>query len=159
MAVLVRPATIADAEAIFAFGDGLNRSEGDPLEFWTPDSVRAELFGPEPQMHVLMAELDGRSVGYAGFGESWDSAHAARGLYLYDLYVEESARRHGVGRALMTALAREVKARGKVFLWWCRKPDNERAGAFYRGLGAREERIVANVLSGDPLEALLRDEP
>jgi GNAT superfamily N-acetyltransferase len=157
MPVVVRRATIDDAEAVTALGHALNEHEGDPLEFWTLESVRSQLFGSEPQMIVLIAEVDGRPAGYAGFHEAWDSPHAARGLFLADLYVDEAFRRRGVGRALMAAMSREVKQRGKSFFWWTRKAANERAGAFYRRLGAKEEPVVAHALHGDDLDSLAKE--
>ena len=54
----------------------------------------------------MIAERDGRPVGYALFYRAYATEHAERGLYLQDLYVVPEAHRQGTGRALMAAVAR-----------------------------------------------------
>ena len=70
---------------------------------------------------------DGRPVGYALFYPSYDTEHAARGLYLQDLYVVPEARRQGIGRALMAAVARACQADGGCYLFWNALERNARA--------------------------------
>src|ERR1700759_1372882 len=68
--------------------------------------LRATLFGPRPAAEVLIAELAHEPVGFALFFPSYSTFLAKPGLYLEDLFVRPSARSRGVGRALMSALAR-----------------------------------------------------
>jgi len=61
---------------------------------------------------------------------------AHRIMHVCDLYVQESARRHGAGRALMQATANLCReAGGRGLLWAVYKP-NKLAFAFYERLGA-----------------------
>ncbi len=154
MTLHIRAATADDAPTIAELGRELNLHQGDPVEHFTPAAVRRDGFGEAPQFNVLVAERDGRILGYALFCDAYESSYAARGLYLCDLYVRPQARRHGIGRALMAAVASAAKARDKSFVWWASKPWNSGAQAFYRALGARDEPVLAHVISDRALESL-----
>ena len=58
---------------------------------------------------------------------AYDTEHAARGLYLQDLYVVPEARRQGAGRALMAAVARACQADGGCYVFWNALPRTARA--------------------------------
>jgi GNAT superfamily N-acetyltransferase len=103
---------------------------------------------------VLLAEDAGRTLGYALFYPSYDSEHAARGLYLQDLFVVPEARRRGVGRALMAAIARACEADGGCYLFWNALESNRAARTFYRRIGGREEPVVTLSLQPDALRRL-----
>jgi ribosomal protein S18 acetylase RimI-like enzyme len=88
-----------------------------------------------PDIVVLIAELAGQPVGYVS---AFSRPHLWSGtdiLALDDLYVRETARDAGVGRALMVALARHAAPHGYVITWSV-QPDNHGAQRFYRRLGA-----------------------
>jgi hypothetical protein len=91
-AVRVREARPADAETIAAFAHELSREEGYLVPVLQARHVRDEGFGPGARFRALIAERDGRPVGYVLFYPSYDTDHAARGLYLQDLYVAPEAR-------------------------------------------------------------------
>ncbi|MEW2132503.1 GNAT family N-acetyltransferase [Streptomyces sp. NPDC005435] len=64
-----------------------------------------------PQDH-LVAELDGRAVGYVRVGPPTPLAVNAHVLQIRGLAVAGEARGHGVGRALVRAAAELARARG-----------------------------------------------
>lgn len=150
----IRLAGPADAELVAGLIEELNAHQREPTGHVTVEAVRRDGFAPQPEFQVLLAELDGVAAGYALFHPSWSTEYGERGLYLYDLFVRASARGHGVGRALMAAVAAVAKAEGRSFLWWCSKPWNWEAQAFYAGLGAIEEDIKAHAIFGEPFERL-----
>ena len=84
MAVHVREAMPADAETIAAFARALSLEEGYPAPALQAQHVRTEGFGASPRFRALLAERDGRPVGYALFYPAYDTDHAARGFYLQD---------------------------------------------------------------------------
>jgi ribosomal protein S18 acetylase RimI-like enzyme len=51
--------------------------------------------------------------------------------YLQDLYVGESSRGQGLGRALIEAVAERAKAAGASRVHWLTQPDNTQARALY----------------------------
>ncbi|MDJ0948285.1 MAG: GNAT family N-acetyltransferase [Alphaproteobacteria bacterium] len=150
----IRPGTIEDAQAIAELGRELNVHQRDPVENFTVEVVRQDGFGESPAFEVLLAELDGAPVGYALFYGAYETGFGIAGLYLCDLYVREEARRHGVGRALVAAVASAAKDRDKNFVWWASKEWNTEAQAFYRALGAVEEPVVAHAVFGQAFDKL-----
>ncbi|NGN91148.1 GNAT family N-acetyltransferase [Nocardioides sp. KC13] len=87
----------------------------------------------QPDIMVLLAEIDGQPVGYVS---------AVRRLHLWsgddivaldDLYVRPGHRDAGVGRLLMTELAARSE---DLTITWGVQPDNHAAIRFYRRLGA-----------------------
>lgn len=150
----VRPAREADAELVRTLIEELNRHQGEETGKVTAEAIRRDGFGPRPEFRVLLAELDGEPAGYALFHPTWSTEVGEPGFYVYDLYVREAARGHGAGRALMAAVARLAKAEGRTFLWWCSKPWNKEAQAFYAGLGGIEEETRAHAIFGEPFDRL-----
>ena len=69
-------------------------------------------FGVDPQFEAILAFLDGEPAGFAAFHSRFSTWLGRPGMYLEDLFVVESARRHGVGRRLMTRLAAITIERG-----------------------------------------------
>jgi ribosomal protein S18 acetylase RimI-like enzyme len=157
IAVRVREALPADAKTIAAFAHALSLEEGYPAPALHADRVRAEGFGARPRFGALIAEQDGQPVGYALFYPAYDTDHAARGFYLQDLYVVPEARRQGAGRALMAAVARACEADGGRYVFWNALPENRAGLAFYRAIGAREEKILTLSLQPDALRHLARE--
>lgn len=152
--VRVREATAADAETIAGLVRALSLEEGYPAPALQPWDVRSEAFGARPRFQTMIAERDGQPVGYALFYPSYDTDHAARGMYVQDLYVVPEARRHGVGRALMAAVSRACQADGGCYLFWNARPENRAGLAFYHAIGARQEPVVTLSLQPDALRQL-----
>ena len=108
-----------------------------------PDAVKATdaslgetLFRENAQVFAHVAVLDGRVVGVALWFETYSTWTGRPSLYLEDLFVDEAARGHGIGRLVFRALAAEAKARGCARLDWAVLDWNESARGFYRALGA-----------------------
>lgn len=153
-AVHVRQAVLADADPIAAFARALSLEEGLPAHALQAQHVRAEGFGASPRFRALIAEREGQPLGYALFYPAYDTAHAARGFYLQDLYVAPEARRQGAGRALMAAVARACEAEGGCYVFWNARSENRAGLAFYRAIGARQEATVTLSLQPDALRRL-----
>ena len=69
------------------------------------ETLGTYLFGARPMAEVLIAELDGDPVGFALFFHNFSTFEGRPGIYLEDLFVRPEARRHGLGKALLSALA------------------------------------------------------
>ena len=149
----IRAARPGDAEAVATLAHALSVQDNEPTGHFTPQAMRQAVFD-DPRVRMLVAEIAGRVVGYAMFHDSYDTANAARGLYLNDIIVDESVRGAGVARRLMGAVMREARKQGDVFVWWVAKPTNARALAFYRKLGAIQVPMVAHAIFGPPFDKL-----
>jgi GNAT superfamily N-acetyltransferase len=75
-------------------------------------------------------------------------------MWLHDIFVVPAARGHGVGYALMTALAAETVRAGAVSLEWGVHSANTGALEFYRRLGARGAEVRIMGVDGERLRAL-----
>ena len=74
-----------------------------------------------------------------------------------DLYVVKQARRQGVARALVAAVASLARARQLKFLWWVSETWDKNAQGFYAKLGASHNPFVSHAVSFDDF-ARLADE-
>ncbi|WP_417726766.1 GNAT family N-acetyltransferase [Roseovarius sp.] len=74
-----------------------------------PDALRAGLTGEIPAAHGLLALEDGL-IGAALFGPMFSTVRGAAGVYVSDLWVAETARGQGLGRALLAEVAQRAGA-------------------------------------------------
>ncbi|HEX2827523.1 MAG TPA: GNAT family N-acetyltransferase [Burkholderiales bacterium] len=121
------------------------------------DELTEELFGGPRVAEALLAELAGEVVGFAVFFHNFSTFMGRKGLYLEDLYVRPHARRRGVGRALITFVAKIAVERRCGRFEWSVLDWNTRAIDFYRSLGAvaLDDWTVQRV-TGDALERLAK---
>ena len=157
----IRRATIADSETILAFIRDLAEYERLAHEVVADvPALQATLFGAHPAAEVLIAEVAGAPVGFALFFQSYSTFLGKPGLYLEDLFVRPAARGHGVGRALMSALARLCVQRNYGRFEWSVLDWNEPALAFYALLGAKpQSEWTVQRLTGAPLATLAEGWP
>jgi GNAT superfamily N-acetyltransferase len=135
----IRVATPEDLPAIGRMIRELAEFERDPDAVKaTPEQLHDALFGPDAVASALMAlDDDGEAAGFALWYRSFSTWEGVPGIYLEDLYVSESQRGSGLGRALLRALARIVVHRGWTRLEWSVLRWNSEAIAFYDSLGGR----------------------
>jgi GNAT superfamily N-acetyltransferase len=118
----------------------------------TEKDLAETLFGEHPAAEVLLAYLADEPVGFALFFHNYSTWLGKRGIYLEDLFVRPSARKHGVGFALLRELARIAVRRDCGRVDWSVLNWNELAISFYKQIGATPKddwRIFR--LTGDAL--------
>ena len=120
-----------------------------------PDDFHRALFGPVPRAHAMLAEMDGRAVGFALWFHNFSTFVGRAGLYVEDVFVEPQSRGLGIGKAFFQVLAKRAVAENCGRMEWSVLDWNAPAIAFYRGIGAvpMGEWTVQR-LSGDALLAL-----
>ena len=135
----IRPATRADAPVIASLVRELADYEKllDDAKATAEDFLR-EIERPNPVIHVLIAEWDGSPCGFALYFFNFSTFVGRPGLYLEDLFVRPAQRKHGIGRALLRALARIASQRGCGRMEWAVLDWNEPALRFYKSLDARQ---------------------
>jgi ribosomal-protein-alanine N-acetyltransferase len=122
--VLIRAAAREDLPGIVALE---RRSFPDP---WSVGSFRFALM--DDARFVLVAEVGGKLVGYAVGVAAADEAE------LSNIAVLDSARRSGVGRALLSAVIREAMNRRAARLYLEVRASNAAARALYSSAGFDE---------------------
>jgi len=124
----------------------------------TPGDISESLFGGGAVAEAVIAEWRGEPVGFALFFRNFSTFVGRPGLYLEDLYVRESHRGRGIGKALLLHLATIARKRNYGRMEWSVLDWNEPAIEFYRSLGARPMsdwtvfRLDEKALSGLPPE-------
>ncbi|MFP4208509.1 MAG: N-acetyltransferase family protein [Wenzhouxiangella sp.] len=103
----------------------------------TPALLAEHLFGEDAVAEALLAEIDGEAVGFALFFRNFSTFLGRPGLYLEDLYVRQSQRGRGIGRALLGRLAELARQRGYGRMEWSVLDWNQPAIEFYQSLGAQ----------------------
>jgi GNAT superfamily N-acetyltransferase len=102
----------------------------------TEQRLRDTLFGERPAAEVLLASLEGETVGFAVFFTNYSTFLAKPGLYLEDLFVKPHARGKGIGKALLARLAKVAVERNCGRVDWSVLNWNEPSLRFYEALGA-----------------------
>jgi len=97
---------------------------------------------PSEDGMLLAARAAGEIVGYACLYWHFSSLGAAESVLMNDLFVSESARGRGAGRALIEASAAIARERGAAHLEWSTAPDNAVAQRLYDGTGAARSEWV-----------------
>lgn len=133
----IRPAQPGDAEAIAALIRELavyERLEDQAKA--TAESLTRHLFGEKPAAEVLIAEADGRPVGFALYFSTFSTFRGQPGIYLEDIFVQLEYRGRGIGRSLLASVASVAVRRGCGRLEWSVLDWNTPAIDFYRSQGA-----------------------
>jgi L-amino acid N-acyltransferase YncA len=132
----IRPATTGDAERVSEiFNQGV---EDRVATLETRPAGPREAARWIEQDLVLVAERDGQIVGWSKAGPYTDAHHYYDGVREATMYVERGARRTGIGRRLLDALAEAAadagahKLVGKIFT------SNQPSIEMVAGLGWRE---------------------
>ena len=112
----------------------------------TETDLARDLFGTHPKFRALIAEWDGKPAGYASFFYFYSTYEGRAALFLEDLFVLEEFRKHGIGKALLAAVAKQALDEGCFGLRWEVLDWNRPAIEFYERLGAtflHERKAVA----------------
>lgn len=154
--IQLRLATERDLTTILNFINGLAEYEklADQVVA-TEEKLRASLFGAKPYAEVVIAEYQQQAAGFALFFHNYSTFLAKPGIYLEDLFVLPQYRGKGIGKVLLSYLAKLAVERDCGRLEWSVLDWNQSAIDFYQAQGAtmlQDWRI--NRVSGDNLQKL-----
>jgi GNAT superfamily N-acetyltransferase len=152
----VRPAIPSDVPTLFNLIVAL--AEYEKLAHEVIGSVEAlhqHLFGEQACIEAAVAVWDGETAGFALFFVGYSTSITQPQLYLEDLFVLPSYRGKGIGKALLSYLARLALERNYGRLEWSVLDWNTPAIRFYQQIGAQilEDVRICRV-SGDALPQL-----
>ena len=131
----IRPYQKRDAKALVGLVQALARYE--KLKPLTSAAARRLVGDIGKRIRVLMAEVDGKAVGYAIYLFTYSSFLARPTLYLEDVFVHPDFRRLGIGGRFFGELHREARRERCGRMEWVVLDWNTPAQRFYRKLGAK----------------------
>lgn len=140
MSVTVRPARPDDVPAIL---DIYNEAVATTTASWDtrPESLAARQAWYDRRVGlgqaVLVAEEDGRVIGWGSWGTFRDKAGYSRTME-HTLYVDAAARGRGVGNALLAAIIETARASGVHVLLGVLSHENETSMRLHEKFGFRE---------------------
>ena len=141
-AVLVRTATPDDAELVRTLVGEIAAHQNQAADVTVTVARWRELLG-RPDVTVLLAERDHEPAGYVSAVRRLHLWSGKDVIALDDLYVRAAHRGLGIGRTLMTELARRAEAE-RLTITWGVQPGNTDAQRFYERLGATlRPKIIA----------------
>jgi len=142
----IRRATLDDLDAIMSLETSTFASDA-----WSRGTMRAELGSPHGYYLVADGPADGAIAGYAGLLAPVDSGQAD----IQTIAVAPTARRHGLGRALMVALLDEARRRQTADVFLEVRADNPNAQALYASLGFEQIAVRPRYYQPDDVDALI----
>jgi GNAT superfamily N-acetyltransferase len=133
----IKPATKKDVPVILSFITKLADYERLSHEVVaTEELLQRTLFGRRRTAEVAIGYYNNEPVGFVLFFHNFSTFVGRPGIYIEDLFVEETYRRRGFGGALLAHIAKLAVARDCGRLEWSVLDWNEPAVNFYQKLGA-----------------------
>ena len=98
-------------------------------------ALERDCLGPAPWVTLLVAEGRTGLQGYAALCPQMQLQFGTRGMDLHHLFVCDTARGRGIGRALVTAALEHARGQGCAYITVGTDARNARVQGFYRGAG------------------------
>ena len=95
------------------------------------DLAWSRFHDPDETMFALGGYVDGRLTGFAHYLFHRSTWAPKRYCYLEDLFVADSARGLGLGRALIETVYQKAEAAGASRVYWLTQSNNDTARALY----------------------------
>ena len=156
MSLLIRRARTDEAGVVLSLVRELAEYEKLLHEVEATETTIADaLFCENPVLFCDLAEWNGDVVGFAVWFKNFSTFSGRSGIYLEDLFVRPALRGKGIGKALLSHLAKECVANNWSRLQWSVLDWNAPSIAFYKSFGAvmLDEWTVCKV-AGPALVAL-----
>jgi ribosomal protein S18 acetylase RimI-like enzyme len=123
----------------------------------TEATLKETLFGEKPKAEVLLGYLDEKPVSFLIFYPNYFSVLATPGLFIENLYIQQSYRGYGLGARMLAFLANLALERDCKRLDWFVSHRNVYAKEFYDKIGAKPlKNWTTYRLEGEVLQKLAR---
>jgi Acetyltransferases len=153
--LLMKPVEMADVETIYnyIYEMAVYEKLEDQVELTV--EILANSFFVEKSAEGFIVQLSGKNIGYVILCKTFSTFLGRSGMYIEDLFIEESYRGRGFGKAIFIELARLAQKRNQKRIDWQCLDWNVNSLAFYKSLGAQvQKQWVPLRLEGDELDKL-----
>ncbi|MEM6891705.1 MAG: GNAT family N-acetyltransferase [Pseudomonadota bacterium] len=130
----IRNANHTDLPQLRRMVQALAEHHGDVPQI-TQEILEREIFGIVPWIYVIIAEADGRAVGYAALCPLIKLQMGTRGIDMHHLFVEPAFRAQGIGKQLIEGAMRKARELSCSQISVGTHPDNLDAQAVYLACG------------------------
>jgi GNAT superfamily N-acetyltransferase len=155
--IIVANAVREDAAAIHELlrklGVALNRPHDVKS---TPEDIARYGFGPNPTFETILARRSGKAVGLVLFFYEFSTWRGCPGVYIQDLYVDDTLRGSGLGRRLLASVAARASEREARYMRLSLDVGNDDGFVFYERLGFDAPSEQMMVLDGEHFKKLAR---
>jgi ribosomal protein S18 acetylase RimI-like enzyme len=141
MAFRLRSATLDDVALVLPRTRALNDHEGITISDAALETALRGLLA-DPRLGGVWIVEDVAVVGYAIVTFGYDLEFSGRDAYLTELWIDEPARGHGAGSAVLELLDPELRARGVHALHLQVRPDNPAMRLYERSGFVRSPRAI-----------------
>ena len=135
MSFQIRQATLLDLDKLAPLFDDYRQFYGQPADLARARDFLAERLRHHESLVLLALDEHGAGLGFTQLYPLFSSVRTVRTWLLNDLFVAATARRQGVGAALLKAAAEQAHALGAASLSLSTALDNLPAQALYESLG------------------------
>jgi GNAT superfamily N-acetyltransferase len=143
---MIRPVAREDYDQWLPLWDGYNEFYGRAGDTaLAPEITRttwARFFDADEPVHALVAEANGALLGLTHYLFHRSTNMIEPNCYLQDLFTNEAARGHGVGRALIEGVYERARAAGSSRVYWQTHETNQVARTLYDKVAAQSGFLV-----------------
>ena len=144
--VMIRPVALTDFAQWERLWEGYNSFYGRAGETALPDEITrmtwSRFFDGYEPVYALVAEQGGQLLGLAHYLFHRSTIMIEPTCYLQDLFTAESARRQGIGQALIEAVYERAKVAGASRVYWQTHETNLTGIKLYDKVAERSGFIV-----------------
>jgi GNAT superfamily N-acetyltransferase len=138
----IAPRDLGDLNQMAGEFSAYLRSLGDPdsaVQLLTGERIAEAAFGADPVLHGHIARLGETAAGYLLYTRDYNTDFGIKVFHVCDLFVRDTARQMGVGRALMDRAAADCRDWGGKRLEWDVWRPNVGAAKFYHAIGGQDD--------------------
>ena len=143
--VTIRKALPTDFNQWLVLWEGYLAFYNEDLPRSTTDVSWARLLDDSVNMTGLVAEVDGRIVGFTNYLFTDSTWHVNPDCYLEDLFTSADARGLGVGRALIAAVTGIARAAGSDNVYWQTQNSNTTARTLYDKVASNNGHMLYEI--------------
>lgn len=122
----------------------------------TPEDIARYGFGPNPTFETILARRGGKAVGLVLFFYEFSTWRGCPGVYIQDLYVDDTLHGSGLGRRLLAAVAARASEHEARYMRLSLDVGNDKGLGFYERLGFDAPSEQMMVLDGDHFKRLAK---
>lgn len=100
------------------------------------EEVLVDSIFTKKKAEVILAEYEGKPIGYALYFYNFSTFLGRHGVYLEDIYIRSEYRGMGFGRKILSFIAKRAKEQGCERFEWACLNWNEPSMKFYKEMGA-----------------------